>query len=205
MLQTSRKNRLRRKPVHIGPKDHGRRMSLDLFADAIAQEGYLYELGKGVIEVSGVPQPSHPVQVQETRDQLASFRLTHRDVIYLVGGGGEAKMLIGAAQSERHPDISVYLSPPPAVEDVWSIWVPAIVVEVVSKSSIKRDYEDKPSEYLEFGVDEYWIIDSIKQQMTAMQRWRGQWREKIVKPAQKYSTPNLPGFSLDLKRVLAAK
>jgi Uma2 family endonuclease len=205
MLRTSIKQNSRRKPIHIGPEDDGRKMSLDDFADAIAQEGYLYELGKGVIEVSGIPQPSHAVQVQGTRDQLVSYRLAHPDIIYLIGGGSEAKMLIGPAQSERHPDISVYLSPPPAVQDVWSIWVPAIVVEVVSKSSIKRDYEVKPSEYLEFGVDEYWIIDSMKQQMTALQRWRGQWREKIVKPAQKYSTPNLPGFSLDLKRVLSTK
>jgi hypothetical protein len=52
MLQTAGKSKTLRKPVHIGPEDHGRRMSLDLFADAIAQEGYLYELGNGVIEVS---------------------------------------------------------------------------------------------------------------------------------------------------------
>jgi hypothetical protein len=41
MLQTSR-----RKRIHIGPEDHGRRISLDDFDRAIAREGYLYELGK---------------------------------------------------------------------------------------------------------------------------------------------------------------
>jgi Uma2 family endonuclease len=205
MLQTAGKPRSLRKPMRIGPEDHGRKMSLDLFANAIAQEGYLYELGKGVIEVSGIPQPTHGKQLQEIREQLSVYKIAHSSVIDYIGGGSEAKMLIGPAESERHPDLSIYLSSPPEVDDVWSVWVPAIVIEIVSKSSIKRDYEVKPSEYLEFGVDEYWIIDSIKQQMTALSRWRGQWKEKTLKPSQKYSTPILPGFSLDLKRVLAAK
>jgi Uma2 family endonuclease len=90
------------------------------------------------------------------------------------------------------------------LDDVWSIWVPAIVIEVLSKSSAKRDYDDKPPEYLTFGVDEYWIVDAFKQQMTAKLRWRGQWKDKLLKPTQKHSTRLLPGFSLDLKRVLQA-
>jgi hypothetical protein len=83
-------------------------MSLDDFDEAIAQEGYLYELNKGVIEVSGLPQPDHAMQIQELRDQLVQYRLANPGTIAMIGGGGEAKMLIGPAQSERHPDLSVY-------------------------------------------------------------------------------------------------
>jgi Uma2 family endonuclease len=113
-------------------------------------------------------------------------------------------MLIGADQTERHPDISVYLSPMPEGDDIWSIWVPAIAIEIVSESSAKRDYDEKPDEYLAFGVMEYWIVDGFKNQLTVLSRYRGTWREKIVKPSQKYTTRYLPGFSLDLKRVLSA-
>jgi Uma2 family endonuclease len=195
---------LRRKVIHVGPEDHGRRMTLDQFDRSIGREGHRYELNKGVIEVSDVPEPKHGMQVQEVRDQLVAYRLAHPDIIKVIAGSNDAKILLAVSQSERHPDLFVYLSPPPDVEDVWSLWVPAIVVEVVSKSSMKRDYEDKPGEYLEFGVNEYWIVDSFKQQLTTLIRWRGQWKERIVKPPQKYSTRHLPGFSLDLKRVLAA-
>jgi len=112
--------------------------------------------------------------------------------------------LIASTQSERHPDLSIYLDTQPDVSDVWSVWVPAIVIEVISTRSSARDYEDKPDEYLEFGVSEYWIVDAAKGQMTVLIRWRGQWKKQIVKPAQKFTTRLLPKFTLDLKRVLAA-
>lgn len=34
-----------------------------------------------------------------------------------------------------------------------------LVVEIVSRDSVARDYDDKFSEYEEAGVQEYWIID----------------------------------------------
>jgi len=193
----------RRKQIQVGPQDHGRKMSLADFDKAIAQEGYLYELAKGVIEVSDVPHPSHLLQVQEIRDQLGAYRLEKRDVIFAISGSNESKILVESDQSERHPDISVYLTPPPDSKDVWSTWIPAVVVEVVSKSSIERDYEVKPGEYLAFGVDEYWIVDGLKMQMTANTRWRGRWKPRVLKPSQKYSPLCLPGFTLDLKRLFS--
>ena len=57
----------RRKTVRVGPEDNGRRMTLDEFDDAIVKEGYIYELGKGVIEVSNVPGLRHGRQVAEIR------------------------------------------------------------------------------------------------------------------------------------------
>lgn len=203
MLQTLRKPR--RKPVHIGPEDHGRPMSLERFDRAAGREGHLYELSKGVIEVIDVSHPDHAMQVQEIRDQVSAYRFSHPGVIHFVGSSGEAKILLATDQSERHPDLSIYLTRSPGGPDVWSIWVPEIVVEVVSRSSAKRDYEDKPDEYLGFGVKEYWIVDPFKRQMTALIRWQGQWTPKVVKPPQKHTTRYLPGFALDVKRIFAAK
>jgi Uma2 family endonuclease len=193
-----------RKPVLLSRADNGRHMDLERFDRAIAPEGCSFELNKGIVEMTDVPHPRHFAQVQSVRNQLVLYQEAHPDVIHSVTGSNDSKVLIASTQSERHPDLSVYLSPPPDVEDVWSLWVPEIVIEVVSASSSRRDYRDKPSEYLEFGIDEYWIIDSQKQQMTAMVRWRGQWKSKIVKASQKYATRQLPGFSLDLSRVLAS-
>ena len=43
---------------------------------------------------------------------------------------------------------------------------PLLIVEVVSPESIDRDYEEKFSEYADFGVDEYWIVDPLLNKVT---------------------------------------
>jgi Uma2 family endonuclease len=204
MIKILTKPKPKRRIRAIGPEDDGRRMSLNEFDHAVAREGYLYELNKGVIEVSDVPHPDHGRLLQEVRDQLTAYKLSRPEIVHYLSGGSDAKLLIGPSESERHPDLSVYLSRAPEVLDVWSVWVPAVVIEIVSQRSAKRDYEDKPAEYLEFGVDEYWIIDSAKNQMTLLSRWRGQWKKQIIKPPAKFKSLQLPGFTLDLKRVFSA-
>jgi Uma2 family endonuclease len=179
-------------------------MSLDVFDHAIAKEGFRYELGNGVIEVSEIEPIEHGRQVEALLEQLTAYQQRHGGVIDYLSGSSDAKLLIAAHESERHPDVMVYLSDPPDVADLWSIWIPKLVVEIVSQRSSKRDYEVKPGEYLELGIFEYWIVDSIKSQLTALVRWRGQWKTRVLKPTQKISTPLLPGFTLDLKRVFAA-
>jgi Uma2 family endonuclease len=41
--------------------------------------------------------------------------------------------------------------------------VPDLLVEIVSKGSIARDYIEKKNDYERFGVKEYWIIDSMNE------------------------------------------
>jgi len=194
----------KRKKARIGPDDDGRRMSLADFEHVDVQEGYLYELGRGVIQVSNVPALKHGLQVRELRHQISAYEQANPEAIYFSGEGGDAKLLISATESERHPDFAIYLSAPPDVKDVWPLWVPDIAIEVVSESSAKRDYEEKPEDYHRLGVREYWIIDAMKEHMTANVRLRGQWKPQIVKPPAKYSTPLLPGFSLNVKKIVAA-
>src|SRR5262249_10227848 len=91
--------------IKIGPQDHGRRMSLDDFDLAEVQEGYLYELSRGVITVSDVPGRRHLVQLRETRRQFDAFDISHPGVIDTIAGGGECKLLIPPFDSERHPDL----------------------------------------------------------------------------------------------------
>src|SRR5262245_17437405 len=115
----------------IGPADNGQRMSLADFEHAEVEEGYLYELGRGVIVVSDVPKPAHLELVNEIRRQLVAYDLANPGMIHAIAGGAECKLLVEALQSERHPDLAVYKTPPPSEgDDVWSIWVPELVIEV---------------------------------------------------------------------------
>lgn len=194
-----------KKQLRIGPADAGRRMSLDDFDQSIGQDGYIYELAQGVVEVSEIPGLTHGKIVQSIRKELDRYDDEFPGVIYYMGGGQEAKLLIEAVESERHPDWTVYLRPePPGLEQPWSVWIPEIVIEVVSANSSKRDYDEKPAEYLALGVHELWLIDPVKKVAVIKTRWRGIWKDKTLKPGQSYQTHLLPGFKLDVRKVLAA-
>jgi len=195
--------------IRIGPADHGRRMSLDDFDKAIGQPGYVYELYKGVIEVSDVPKLPHGKVVRALSKDLERYDDEHPGVIYHMAGGGDCKLLDAEDDSERHPDWSIYLrAEPPGDEQPWSVWVPEIVVEVVSESSRERDYEQKPPQYLALGVMENWILDPIANTATFKTRWRGLWRDKVLRPGQRpgqrYATHLLPGLKLDVRKLLRA-
>jgi Uma2 family endonuclease len=120
-------------------------------------------------------------------------------------GSMECKLLIGEYESERHPDVAVYLTPPPEEgRHFWSEWIPEIVVEIISPSSRKRDYEEKPPESLELGVREYWIIDGPKGLMVVMRRTRNQWAERTIRPPALYRTRLLPGLEFSCGAVFQA-
>ena len=179
-------------------------MTLAKFDHAQGQPGYSYELNRGVIEVMNVPGISHGLTIQEARNQFVRFQL-EKETIRYIAAGSDCKLLLPGVQSERHPDLAIYLFEPPAgVEQPWDTWVPAIVIEVVSAGQEARDYQDKRADYLVAGVLEYWIIDPQAQSMLVLQRRGDVWVEHRVKRSGTYSTYLLPGFEFNLKAVLAA-
>lgn len=188
----------------IGPNDHGRRMSLDEFDHAEVQEGFSYELGKLVVDVSDLPEPGHGEIIEALREALYAYKIANRGIIHAIHGNGECKLLVGPTQSERHPDLSIYLAPPPQDADVWSVWIPAVVIEVVSESSRDRDYNDKPLDYATFGVPEYWLFDRTKKEVVIHKRRRGMYVPQVLKSGETYQTTLLPGFELRLDEIFRA-
>ncbi len=183
--------------------DVGRRMSLAEFDQAASGDGQVYELSRGIVTMVEVPHVRHFLQVDAIRRQFYAYQAAHPQQVTYIGSGAECKILIDALDSERHPDLLVYSSSPPAT-DTWAVWIPDLVVEVVSESSRDRDYREKPEEYLQFGVKEYWIVDWYERQMTAHHRARGRWKTDVILPTGPYETHLFPGFSLDLSAVFLA-
>jgi Uma2 family endonuclease len=191
--------------VTIGPEDDGRPMMLADFEFAIVKEGHRYELSRGIVTVSDVPNFAEFFIEEETREQLTIYKISHPEVITAIATGSNCKVLVNEFESERHPDLSIYMTLPPSNgRQAWRRWLPRIVVEVVSRSSKKRDYAEKREEYLALGIKEYWIIDPGTQEMLALCRYRGQWRETTLTSVDTYETRLLPGFRLDLAKVFAA-
>jgi len=191
--------------IKIGPADNGRRMSLADFEHAEVVEGRLYELGRGVIVVSDVPNPFHLALVQAIKRQLNGYDFIYQGRIHTLASGSECKILLDDLDSERHPDVSIYKTAPPGDDsEVWAYWVPELVIEVISPGSEQRDYVEKREEYLRFGVLEYWIIDGARLEILTLTRRGGRWVERILRPGDQYQSRQLPGFLLNAAAVFEA-
>jgi Uma2 family endonuclease len=179
----------------VGPADHGRRMTLDEFVDADFEEGWLYELARGVIVVTEVPGLNHGRIVGRVTRLFITYEIHHPDVINY-RAGGECRLRLPGMQSDRHPDQAIYLDPPPEGPNLWAHWVPHIVVEVVSPGGEDRDYVEKREEYLRAGVGEYWILDPTTRIMHVLRRAGDVWDEVRVPADGLYQTHLLPGLEV---------
>jgi Uma2 family endonuclease len=74
--------------------------------------------------------------------------------------------------------------------------VPALVVEVISRGSRRRDDVEKRDEYLRVGVLEYWVIDPKRREMRVHSRAGDTWEIATVRPNAMHRTHLLPGFEV---------
>ncbi len=179
--------------IRIGPADHGRIMTLEEFREAEELDGYLYELARGVLEVSEVPNDPHGVVVCNLYRAVSGYDQQHPGVILRYGGGNEIRFWLPHMISSRHPDLGVVLRGAP--KDWRGRRVPALAAEVVSRGSIQRDYETKREEYLAYGLLEYWIVDPLKHQVTVLTRRGDTWSESVFRAEQSIVSLVLPGLT----------
>jgi hypothetical protein len=107
-----------KKRKQIGPADAGRRMSVAEFDLIDGQEGYLYELNKGIIKVTNIiPHRRHFVQQMGLLEQLLERLIVYKSqtpqIVHAVGTSDSTKVLMEKEQSERHPDVAVYTTSMP--------------------------------------------------------------------------------------------
>jgi hypothetical protein len=194
MLLTKRK---------IGLRDHGRKMSLRAFEFAEVEEGYIAELARGYLVVSEVANLPHGLRAAFIRKHLDHYDIEYPGSLYAVLTSMECKLPIPGWESERHPDLAVYLAKPkgPKNRTMWRTWIPELVIEVVSEGSRDRDYTEKRDEYWTLGVKEYWIVDVHLEQVLILKRGRSQWTEKTLGRKDTCETKLLPGFQLPCQAI----
>ena len=168
-------------------------MTLDEFLEAEVEEGCRYELGRGVLEVTQVPNDPHFQVVANLYLTIARYSHTHPDIILRFGGGAELQFVVPEFASGRNPDLGVVLRA--ASKDRRGRRVAALAAEVVSSGSVKRDYETKREEYLAYGLLEYWIVDPLLRQVTVLTRRGDSWHEVVLRDQQVITSLVLPGFA----------
>lgn len=81
---------------------------------------------------------------------------------------------------------------------------PLLVVEVVSPESLKRDYEQKPSEYAATQIPEYWIVDPLDNKVSILLLLDGSYQTKEFKGSDRIISPTFPELFLNVEQVLSA-
>jgi Uma2 family endonuclease len=140
-----------------------------IVAEDVPYADYLSKrYGKFVEWIHGVVIEMAPINLQHAN--ITRFLRTLFDIYLelITGGkvlGNPFVMRPGEDFPARQPDIQVIL--PDRLEYVKENQVagPAnLVVEVVSPESVKRDLGEKFQEYEKGGVDEYWILDPMREE-----------------------------------------
>ena len=82
-------------------------------------------------------------------------------------------------------------------------WLGAdLIAEVVSPDNPGRDLIDKRKDYAEAGIPEYWIANPVAGTLTVLVLSDGEYREHgVFQPGERADSPNLPGFSVDVKEM----
>ena len=127
------------------------------------QTNNLIEFTDGTIEVLPMPTSSHQVILLLLYDLF-------RAVVARQGG----KVLVVPLRLRvrpgklREPDILMLLdAADPRYQDAY--WLGAdLVVEVVSPDGSRRDTEEKPLDYAEAGIPEYWIVNPLDDTITVL-------------------------------------
>jgi Uma2 family endonuclease len=186
----------------IGPKDVGKTFTTEEYENADFVGGYFYELAPGgILEVIRTPSPGDHLEILRRLDrQLVRYDEAHPGVIKALANGSDAFIRVRGG-GDRHPDRLIYTTDRPHDRANWDEWIPTLVVEVVSPGQGKRDYEIKLKEYLEEGIQEYWIIDPADSAVTVMESEGGRWRQQRLKHGQEHETALLPGFVLSVEKL----
>lgn len=138
--------------------------------------GFLYRLMLGFIETRGI---AGRVFINRVACRLSDFSAPEPDVGYV---RPERVRLIEPGGLRGAPDIAV---------------------EVVSRESRHRDYEDKRRLYEEAGVPEYWIVDPVQQRNEFLVREEGRYQLAPLEANRFFRSRAMAGFWVDVDWLLA--
>lgn len=135
------------------------KLSLDEYMERYAHDHYEWVKGE-IIQMS---------PITDTHDFITGYLYKLLDIYLALRPIATIRrepfvMRLDSIDASREPDLQVILKTNPGQLTHTAMIGPAdVVLEVVSKESVSRDYGDKFEEYEKAGVREYWLIDPLRQ------------------------------------------
>jgi Uma2 family endonuclease len=165
------------------------------------QTNHLIEFSDGAIEVLPMPTSGHQVILLLLYDLF-------RAIVQRAGG----KVLVAPLRLQvrpgkfREPDILMLRDAnDPRYQDAF--WLGAdLVVEIVSPDRPERDTEEKPRDYAEAGIPEYWIVNPLTDTITVLTLVEDAYAEHgVFHRGDKATSKLLEGFSVNVDEVFDAR
>lgn len=91
-------------------------------------------------------------------------------------------------------------SPADNPETTWIEGSPALVIEILSKSTANLDLHRKRELYEKYGIEEYWIVDPVKQTILALALVNGAY-EPIPQTGGRFESRAIPGLKVRVATV----
>ena len=130
----------------------------------LPDDGNKYELVRGELFVTPPPSDEHETIAARLSELLTPYVREHG-----LGHVYHPRAVVRYDKSEVEPDLMVR-QPHPDRRGKDSDWdrapIPILVVEILSSYTRRRDFNEKKNLYLDAGVAEYWIVDSVARTIT---------------------------------------
>jgi Uma2 family endonuclease len=175
--------------------------SVEQYLKLTGQTNRLIEYTDGVIEV--LPMPTKYHQAISKLLFLALLAIVQRrggDVFY-------APLRVQVRPGKfREPDLLLVLDKDdPRAQD--EFWLGAdLVIEIVSPDKPRRDTEEKPRDYAEAGIPEYWIVNPLDETISVLVLQGDAYvTRRIYHTGEHATSVLLDGFTVGVDEVFAAR
>ncbi len=194
--------------VVLRPGDHGRLLTADEWEHAqYDQQGFIYEIIDGVVNVSPFPPPPHDYWVNIVSSALRDYSGQPESAINYVSQACDVLIPGRRGVTRPQPDIAAFRRFPNPFPSDWDDVCPLIVVEVISTRRAAKDtVRNRHLYWLARRISEYWIVDpqrdEFKPTLLALQRTARakEWKESVVTYGEDFASKALPGFVLNLRQ-----
>ena len=122
--------------------------------DRLPDDGNTYELVDGELFVTPAPSPAHESLAAVLLAILVPYVQAEK-----LGRVYTPRAVVRTDESEVEPDLMVRPTSP-TLQKTWAeMPTPMLVVEIVSRTTRRRDEHEKRVFYQRIGVGEYWMVD----------------------------------------------
>ena len=133
--------------------------------DRLPDDGNKYELIDGELFVTPAPSPAHERLALVMNRILWPYVRAER-----LGDVHTPRAVVRAEGSEVEPDLMVRGATVPLPEKWELMPTPSLVVEILSRTTHRRDHEQKRGFYLRLGIAEYWLVDRWSRSIRVVRR-----------------------------------